>query len=154
LHDLINEFRKDILGLSTLHTRQAVRLMIEEHVPYTYCWSPSLVPKPADWPAYIDVSGFFFLDLATNYQPPDDLVQFLKSGDPPIYIGFGSITGHDSKRILEVVLEALKTTGYRALLLGFDVDHVKLPNNVLKIDNCPHDWLFQHGKSQFVIITV
>lgn len=154
MHTIINEFRKDTLGLAALHTRQAVRIMLDEYVPHTYCWSPSLVPKPADWPAYIDVSGFFFLDLATNYQPPDDLVQFLKSGDPPIYIGFGSITGHDSKRILEVVLEALKMTDYRALLLGFDVDNVKLPNNVLKIDNCPHDWLFQHGKSLFVIVKV
>jgi UDP:flavonoid glycosyltransferase YjiC (YdhE family) len=120
--------------------------MMDEHVPHTYCWSPSLVPKPADWPAYIDVSGFFFLDLAKNYKPPDDLAQFLKSGDPPIYIGFGSITGHDSKRLLEVVLEALEITGYRALLLGFDVDHYSLSDNVLKIENCPHDWLFQHGK--------
>ncbi|CAF5094895.1 unnamed protein product, partial [Rotaria magnacalcarata] len=33
-----------------------------------------------------------------------------------IYIGFGSITGNDSDRLLHVVLEALKKTGYRALL--------------------------------------
>jgi UDP:flavonoid glycosyltransferase YjiC (YdhE family) len=145
MRDIINEFRKS-LGLSSLHTRQAVGIMMDEHVPHTYCWSPSLVPKPNDWPAYIGVSGFFFLDLATNYKPPDDIVQFLKAGDPPIYIGFGSITGHDSERILEAVLQALKTTGYRALLSGFNVDNDKLPENVLKIDNCPHDWLFQHGK--------
>ncbi|CAF4415893.1 unnamed protein product, partial [Adineta steineri] len=102
------------------------------------------VPKPADWPAHIDVSGFFFLNLATDYKPPKDILQFLKSGDPPIYIGFGSITGHDSDRILEVVLEALKTTGYRALLSGFETDSDELSDNILKINNCPHDWLFQH----------
>lgn len=22
-------------------------------VPFTYCWSPALVPKPADWPSHI-----------------------------------------------------------------------------------------------------
>jgi UDP:flavonoid glycosyltransferase YjiC (YdhE family) len=146
MHDLIHEFRKDILGLSALHTRQAVRLMIDERVPFTYCWSPSLVPKPADWPPYIDVSGFFFLDLATNYKPPDDLAQFLKSGDPPIYIGFGSITGHDPQRILKVVLRALAATGYRAVLSGLAKATDKLPDNVFRIDSCPHDWLFQHGK--------
>ena len=149
MRTVVNDFRKDILGLHTLHTRQAVRTMMDEHVPHTYCWSPSLVPKPADWPSHIDVSGFFFLDLATNYKPPEEIVQFLKSGDPPIYIGFGSITGHDSKRILGAVLEALKTTGYRALLTGFDVDQDKLPDNILKIESCPHDWLFQHGKILF-----
>ena len=147
MRDIINEFRKDILGLSTLHTRQAVRLIINEHVPYTYCWSPSFVPKPADWSSHIDIAGFFFLDLATNYTPPDDLVRFLKAGDPPIYIGFGSITGHDPRRILKVILNALVVTGYRALLSGLAKDTDLLPDNVFLIGNCPHDWLFQHGRS-------
>ena len=145
MRNVINDFRKDVLGLAPLHTRQAIRIMMDEHVPHTYCWSPSLVPKPADWPNYIDVSGFFFLDLASNYKPPVDILDFLKAGDPPIYIGFGSITGHDAKRLLEVVLEALKTTGYRALLCGFNIDQDKLTDKILKIENCPHDWLFQHG---------
>jgi UDP:flavonoid glycosyltransferase YjiC (YdhE family) len=146
MHSVVNEFRKKTLGLPSLHTRQAVRLMVDEQVPFTYCWSPSLVPKPHDWASYIDVSGFFFLDLGGTYTPPEDLMHFLQSGDPPIYIGFGSITGHDSDRILQVVFEALKITEYRALISGFDVDHDKLPDNVLKIGNCPHDWLFQHGR--------
>jgi UDP:flavonoid glycosyltransferase YjiC (YdhE family) len=146
MRDLINEFRKDILGLPSLYTRQAVRLMIDEHVPFTYCWSPSLVPKPNDWPTYIDICGFFFLDLATNYKPPENLVRFLEAGDPPIYIGFGSITGHDPRRVLKIVLEALAATGYRALLSGLVKETDKLPDNIFRIDNCPHDWLFQHGK--------
>jgi len=125
--------------------------MIDECVPFTYCWSPSLVPKPDDWPVYIDICGFFFLDLATNYNPPEDLVRFLEAGDPPIYIGFGSITGHDPQRVLKVVLKALKATGYRALLSGLAKEADKLPNNVFKIDNCPHDWLFQHGKLIFFL---
>ncbi|CAM4788250.1 unnamed protein product [Rotaria magnacalcarata] len=144
MRDLINEFREDTLQLPSLHTIEGFQGLTIEKVPYTYCWSPSLVPKPADWPQHISVSGFFFLDLATNYQPPERLVQFLQAGDPPIYIGFGSITGHDSCRILNVVLEALTATGYRALLSGLAKDDDILPDNVLKIDSCPHDWLFQY----------
>lgn len=34
-----------------------------------------------------DVVGFYFLDLASNYQPPDNLKKFLEEGDPPVYIG-------------------------------------------------------------------
>ena len=147
MRNIINEFRKDTLGLSPLHTRQAIHLMLDEHVPHTYCWSPSLVPKPKDWASHIHVSGFFFLDLATNYQPSEALVEFLQSGSPPIYIGFGSITGHDADRLLHIVLEALEMTGDRALLSGFEVESDELPSNVLKIGNCPHDWLFQYGKS-------
>jgi UDP:flavonoid glycosyltransferase YjiC (YdhE family) len=27
-----------------------------------------------------------------QYQPPEDLKQFLAAGEPPVYIGFGSMT--------------------------------------------------------------
>ena len=146
---LINGFRENTLKLLPLRTRKAVRAMIDERVPHTYCWSPSLVRRPSDWPDYIDVSGFFFLDLATNYKPAEDLARFLEAGDPPIYIGFGSITGHDPRRILQIILEALTATGYRALLSGLAKADDQLPENVLRIDNCPHDWLFQHGRTFF-----
>ena len=65
---------------------------------------------------------------------------------PPIYIGFGSITGHDSRRILGIVIDALIQTGYRALLSGLASDTDQLPPNIFRIGNVPHDWLFQYGK--------
>jgi sterol 3beta-glucosyltransferase len=37
------------------------------------------------------VVGFCFLDLASNYVPPEPLVKWLEAGDKPIYIGFGSL---------------------------------------------------------------
>lgn len=45
----------------------------------------------ADWGPKIDVVGFCFLDLASNYFPPDELVKWLEDGQKPIYIGFGSL---------------------------------------------------------------
>lgn len=45
----------------------------------------------ADWGPRIDVVGFCFLDLASNYVPPESLVRWLEAGDEPIYIGFGSL---------------------------------------------------------------
>jgi hypothetical protein len=41
----------------------------------------------------------------------------------------------------------LEKTGYRALLSGLAKDDDKLPENVFKIGNVSHDWLFQYGKS-------
>ena len=35
----------------------------------------------------VDVCGFYFLDLATNYTPPKELADFLAAGPPPVYIG-------------------------------------------------------------------
>ena len=34
-----------------------------------------------------DVVGFYFLDLATDYKPAEDLAKFLADGPPPVYIG-------------------------------------------------------------------
>lgn len=45
----------------------------------------------SDWGPQIDVVGFCFLDLASNYEPPAELVEWLEAGDKPIYIGFGSL---------------------------------------------------------------
>lgn len=45
----------------------------------------------ADWGPKVDVVGFCFLDLASNYEPPELLVKWLEAGDRPIYIGFGSL---------------------------------------------------------------
>jgi hypothetical protein len=39
MSDLVNEFRRDILGLPALHSRQGIRILIDERVPHTYCWS-------------------------------------------------------------------------------------------------------------------
>ena len=156
MRDIVNEFRRETLKLPALHTRQATFLMIDERVPYTYCWSPSLVPKPKDWADHISVSGFFFLkkDATAPTKQPDDLLKFLglhpqtkdRHLSPPVYIGFGSITGHDSARLLKVVLEALEQTGDRALLSGLAKDDDPLPETIFKIGSVPHDFLFQHGQ--------
>jgi len=166
MRDIVNNFRKKTLGLFTLNTSQAIHALIDERVPHTYCWSPSLVSKPHDWDKHIDISGFFFLDLGTAYtNPPQDLLNFLHINDnnrhesklpAPIYIGFGSIAGHDSRRILSIVIDALKQTQYRAVLSGLASDTDHLPSNIFKIGNVPHDWLFQHGEydSTLTMITI
>lgn len=63
-------------------------------VPVSYCWSPTLLPCPSDWPSNAEVVGFCQLEASQRmqYQPPEDLKQFLAAGKPPVYIGFGSMT--------------------------------------------------------------
>ncbi|KAK9692166.1 hypothetical protein RND81_09G245200 [Saponaria officinalis] len=90
IRDMINEFRKKKLKL------RPVTYLSPSHsspldIPYGYIWSPHLVPKPKDWGPRIDVVGFCFLDLASNYKPPEDLLEWLQKGQKPIYIGFGSL---------------------------------------------------------------
>src|SRR5271163_2384647 len=124
-------------------------------IPHTYTWSPALIPKPLNWgdeisilptsnDLTIDISGFFF-HSQPSYKPPADLEHFLSSGDPPIYIGFGSIVLDDPTSLTKLLLSTLShlpTT--RALISkgwgGLNIS--KPPKNVFFVENVPHDWLF------------
>lgn len=52
--DVINHWRKE-LGLDEIAMFEGPRLAEILKIPFTYCWSPALVPKPSDWPSYIGV---------------------------------------------------------------------------------------------------
>ncbi len=86
--DLLGQFRTEVLGLPSLYRKEDLH-----KVPFTYCFSPTLVPRPSDWPReLIDIVGFFFLDGSkSNYKPPQELVEFLADKDKPVYFGFGSL---------------------------------------------------------------
>ena len=148
LGDIINRFREYTLGLEPVSMVQAPTLIARLKIPYTYCWSPALIPKPRDWKQHISISGFYFLSLASNYSPADDLKAFLDAGPPPVYIGFGSIVLDDPNGMTKLIFEAVRRTGQRALVSkgwgGMGADELGKPDNVFMLGNVPHDWLFKH----------
>ncbi|EPE31505.1 UDP-Glycosyltransferase/glycogen phosphorylase [Glarea lozoyensis ATCC 20868] len=145
LGDLINGFRRDTLDLEKVPAMFDSNLVQTGKVPFTYCWSPALIPKPTDWPSTIDVCGFFFR-TPPSYEPPPDIDEFLRAGSKPIYIGFGSIVMEDAQTMTQNIIAAIEECGVRAIVskgwskLGGGLEHEK----ILFIDDCPHEWLFQH----------
>lgn len=151
--DIINRFRNHTLGLPSLSVRSGPGLAERLKVPWTYCMSPALVPKPKDWSNHIDVVGFYFLDLATNYTPPEDLESFLAYGDTPVYIGFGSVVVEDPEEMSRIIFEATAQAGVRAVIsAGWGgLGGVKVPPHVFIIGNVPHDWLFAENRVSAVV---
>ncbi len=104
--------------------------------------SPQVVPPPPDFPDHVQVTGYLFLDSPDDYAPPPDLIAFLEDGPPPVYIGFGSMTGRNDPEMRNLIVAALG--GQRAVVaqgwgaLGTD----GLPPNVFPLAATPHDWLF------------
>ncbi|KIL84832.1 hypothetical protein FAVG1_12061 [Fusarium avenaceum] len=149
LGDLVNEFRVKTLALDPVSTLWAPGATYRLHVPFTYLWSPGLVPKPEDWGSEVDVAGFVFLDLASTFEPPKELEDFLAAGETPIYIGFGSIVVDDADRFTDMIFKAVEMAGVRALVSkgwgGLGCDDV--PENIFMLDNTPHDWLFPRVKA-------
>ena len=88
-------------------------------IPMTYCVSPHIMSKPLDWGLHIDIVGFWFLDQKSNFDPVvkvPKLVQFLKEGPPPFYVGFGSIVVDDPKSLSERVVAGVVKSGVRAII--------------------------------------
>ncbi|CAI7584793.1 unnamed protein product [Penicillium crustosum] len=129
LGGVINDWRKHELELEPISLSDGPFILTKLNVPYTYCWSPGLVPKPNDWPHNFDVCGFFFRD-PPNYQPPAEIEEFLNAGPPPVYFGFGSIVLEDPAEITKTILQTVQEAGVRAIISRGWSD-------------CPHEWLFE-----------
>ena len=107
-----------------------------------YAYSPHVVPVPQDWDDDVLVSGYWFLD-APDWRPPEALAAFLEAGEPPVYVGFGSMPGLDPEGMTGMVIEALARAGKRGLLAsgGGALRAENLPPQVRMIAEAPHDKL-------------
>ena len=113
--------------------------------PIVYGYSPSFLPPPRDWPAYCHVTGYWFLDKEQDWQPDASLLNFLRAGSPPVYIGFGSMIDRDPAAMTNLAIQALERSGQRGILLtggGGALSPERVPDYVFLLDAIPHDWLF------------
>ncbi|KAF2182948.1 glycosyltransferase family 1 protein [Zopfia rhizophila CBS 207.26] len=148
LGEIINNWRATI-DLQPITGSEGPNLAKSLQIPFTYCWTPALVPKPADWPSYIDVCGFFFRS-PPNYTLDPYLKAPLDNGPRLIYIGFGSIVIDDPDKLTNTLLGAVRATRIQAIIskgwsnLGANGQPQFQDENVLYLGDCPHEWLFQH----------
>jgi sterol 3beta-glucosyltransferase len=149
----INRWRRRELGLQ--NTSQAK--MQANSRPFLYNFSPHVVPPPLDWPDWIRVTGYWFLDEADSYEPPADLKAFIeqarKDDKKLVYIGFGSIVIDDPAALTRTVVESVIKADVRCVLSKGWSDRLEtkdaskpeipLPPQVFQIQAAPHDWLFK-----------
>jgi sterol 3beta-glucosyltransferase len=133
------------LGLRPLPLHGPAARQQREAMPVYYAYSPTVLPRPADWPERVHVTGYWFLDPPPGWRPPDGLARFLAAGPPPVSIGFGSMASRDPRATLDLALRALDLSGQRGVLLsgwaGIGTDRA-LPRHVFAADSIPHSWLF------------
>jgi sterol 3beta-glucosyltransferase len=145
-HHLVVQLLWRAFRKATNQARRAVLGLPPRRKPWTsqpmlYGISPSLLPKPADWPSNAHICGQWLRPMS-NWDPPQSLNDFLAAGDAPIYIGFGSMVGFDRNALLHPIVAAV--AGRRALFYpGWSgTPELQLPNNFCVLDDTPHDWLF------------
>jgi len=113
-------------------------------IPVMHPLSQHVIRIPGDWPDYIRVTGYWFLDEPNEWKPPADLQDFLTAGDPPVYVGFGSMVGPNPKQLTEIIVVGLQQAGKRGILAAGwgGLEAADLPETIFKLDQAPHSWLF------------
>jgi sterol 3beta-glucosyltransferase len=113
--------------------------------PVFHGFSPAIVPRPADWPDRYQVTGCWWPSRPAAWSPPTELEEFLASGPPPVYFGFGSLTPAEPTDFIELAAEAGRLAGVRQVIQAPQTDPAanrRPPGDSIVIGDVPHDWLF------------
>jgi UDP:flavonoid glycosyltransferase YjiC (YdhE family) len=141
-----NLARRQVLGLPSASFFGPYKTERFNHNPVLYGFSPSVIPKPSDWNNNIYITGYWLLDHEDNWVPPSELIEFMKSGTKPIYVGFGSMSSRKPEETADIILHAISKTKQRAIMLSGwgGLQKANLPDNVFMVDSIPISWLFPH----------
>ncbi|MFI2433440.1 glycosyltransferase [Streptomyces sp. NPDC018693] len=109
--------------------------------PVLHGFSPSVVPRPRDWPADLAVTGYWWPYDRDTRLPPE-LREFLAAGPPPVYVGLGSATVPDPAGLSTQVVRALRRAGLRGVIQRGWADLAAHGDDMLTVDEVPHALLF------------
>ncbi|MFC5031898.1 glycosyltransferase [Streptomyces sp. DSM 41987] len=130
------------LGLPARSALAQRRHDVRQLWPVLHGFSPSVVPRPADWPPGMRVAGYWWPSPAPDWHPSPQLADFLRAGPPPVYVGFGSLVVADAARLGNIVTTALRSAGLRAVVQPGWTGLKVTGDDVLTVDEVPHHWLF------------
>jgi UDP:flavonoid glycosyltransferase YjiC (YdhE family) len=141
LRSRFNRWRKESLGLPPIGWTPPFPATDQIVIG---AYSPTLSPRPRDWPPRWQIAGHWLPDPSESWRPPAALASFLESGPPPVYLGFGSMMTREKTRITQVVRGAVERAGVRAVVSrGWNLlDAQDSPEGVFLTDPVPHAWLF------------
>ncbi|MCA2215049.1 glycosyltransferase [Jidongwangia harbinensis] len=128
------------LGLPPASTPAVRRAVQRRFQSACLGFSPSVVPRPDDWPDTARVAGYWWPERPAGWRPPERLASFLDAGPPPVYVGFGSVV-HAGVAV-EAVGAALRRAGVRGVVQAAGADRIAGDDILALTGPVPHDWLF------------
>lgn len=115
----INNFRVG-LGLAPVTSPTATRLAAARTLELQ-AYHPALVPDLDDYPSDRPIIGFLALDRALRERLGEldvdpETEAWLAAGDPPVFVGFGSMPVGDPAATLDMIASATDRIGARVLI--------------------------------------
>jgi UDP:flavonoid glycosyltransferase YjiC (YdhE family) len=138
LKPLIDEFQPELA-----RSARSISPTLEDF-PLLGFWSPELVPKQADWPDHVHVTGYPHIPQPIGWTPDEKFQRFLESDERPVCITFGSMLSQSPELVAQTVVNAVRKTGYRAVYLtGWGGLKLEAEDDrAFVTTSVPHDWLF------------
>lgn len=132
---------RERLGLPPVRTGTARRSRERRNWPVHHGFSPLVVPRPGDWRTGLEVGGYWW-PYATGAQLPRALLEFLDAGPPPVFVGLGSATVPDARRLSARVVTALRRAGLRGVIQRGWAGLAADGDDMLTIGEVPHAAFF------------
>lgn len=136
-HD-INTFRASI-GLPPTNTPTAIRLAAARTLELQ-AYHPALVPDLTDYPAHRPIVGFLTPDddlrrRLGELEVDSDLDAWLAEGEPPVFVGFGSMPIMDPAGTMAMITRTSHRVGTRVLIgAGWSrFGHVETPAGPVRV---------------------
>jgi len=97
------------------------------------------------WESNHKIVGYWFANEPGAWHPSEDLLTFLKNGEPPILISLGAMSLGDkgAEEAVNLFVSAIQQVGIRAIIQGWQtaVKQSTLPPNIFTSGSLPHSWL-------------
>lgn len=138
----INAWRAGLLGLPKAPLAGTYTRNDHQNRPFIYGFSPRVVPRPADWPPWHQMTGYWFLEETQGWTPPQALERFLQAGEAPVYVGFGSSGTRLSPKMNALIRGALGKAGLRAVLASQEEVEQETADQFFYVRQVSHAWLF------------
>lgn len=154
MNDLLwraNRFLSDSLGLDTINTVRAgfdlprvehLRPHLFEDHPLVIAADEVLFPPDPLWQGRYPYANFLFFDDPAPLDP--ELDAWLSDGEPPVFVGFGSMSGEGTNRVETMIVESVAATGRRCIVgAGWaGLGAGSLPKGWRVVREAPHALLF------------
>src|SRR5262249_2327779 len=105
---------------------------------------PALASLPPDLAGRVVQVGSWAAPASPSGRLSQEWAQSLQGGDPPVYVGFGSMPVPDARRLLEMAADAATAADCRLVLSvpAAARPHAEAREGVLVVSEAPHAALF------------
>lgn len=112
----VNDFRDKTLHLPSRKAGVYARQREGKEIPILYPFSRLLFPDVKSWEGHVQLPGFCFLERPGTLT--EDVELFIREGEKPLVVTFGSVEMPEKAVFFGKLVKALKQTGNRAICIG------------------------------------